>query len=226
MWDLGAPPGIGTAIPQDPCELEPSIQLDRDHLLIRNAAGETLSAYPFSDPRDEWVLAVRTALLDPGLNHLGQRTLREHLAGMSWAGVIGTVAECGRPIVNYRAVGSGDIISFSDRGIAETFDAYLADLQGAWTTSRDIERLGRAAWLENTRAAFEARDAIRYYDFPFDAETCHQGARYLELTTPQRFPISDDNVVDFTGYATQVQLTGEMQMPLSEVEALLVANRH
>lgn len=143
---------------------------------------------------------------------------------MSWAGTIEIVAECGRPIVNYRPVGSGDIISFSRQGIAETYDAYLAELHGFWSTPLDIERLGRAAWLENTRAAFEARDATRYRDFPFDAETCHQGARYLALTTAQLFPISDDNVVDFTGYATQVQLTGPMQMPLAEVEALLVAN--
>jgi hypothetical protein len=102
-----------------------------------------------------------------------------------------------------------------DGPIPLSFEAYLlSDLSGCrfpfhlnWVEDE----------LEYELNLYNQLDAWRYDGFPFDAETCQKDNRYLGLGPTEFYPISADGIVDFSGYASQLEVTGNLQVPLDEV---------
>lgn len=220
-WDLAEPPSPGLErAPTTPCQTEFSYRLDTEYLLLRNDEGQILSAWPITSAEDEWLRAVRTALAAPEVDFPWSRPLREHLRHQPWAGEILTIEDCSRPVTRSAGLFSSDRSrDWVDDGIPPDFESFR-DTQRQRPGQRLSEETD-AELTERLRADWAFFDATRYERFPFDRETCQAGARYLRLLTDQLFPISDDDIVDFTGYASQMRLTGDMQISLSEVMTLM-----
>ncbi|MBO6728360.1 MAG: hypothetical protein JJ884_04085 [Maricaulis sp.] len=221
FWDAGRAPEPGFIIGGNgDCADGYTFVLDLDYLVIRNEAGQILSAHPFNSPTDEWVIAVRTALASPEVDFPWSRPLREHLRHQPWGGEVLTVEDCTRPVTRSAGLFSSDRSrDWVDDGIPPDIESFQDTQQQS--PSQRLSEETDAELTERLRADWAYFDSTRYQRFPFDRDTCQVGARYLRLLTHQLFPISDDEIVDFTGYASQMRLTGDMQISLSEVMTLM-----
>jgi hypothetical protein len=220
-WDLAEPPSPGQeSAPTTPCQMEFSFQIGGEYLLLRDVEGHILSAWPIASAEDEWLLAVRTAIASPQADFPWSRPLREHLRHQPWGGEVLTVEDCTRPVTRSAGLFSSDRSrDWVDDGIPPDIESFQDTQQQS--PSQRLSEETDAELTERLRADWAYFDSTRYQRFPFDRDTCQVGARYLRLLTYQLFPISDDEIVDFTGYASQMRLTGDMQISLSEVMTLM-----
>lgn len=220
-WDLAEPPSPGQEpAPTSPCQMEFNFRIGGEYLLLRNSEGQILSTWPITSAEDEWLLAVRTAIASPEVDFPWSRPLREHLRHQPWGGEILRIEECTRPVTRSAGLFSSDPSrDWVDQGIPPDFESFR-DIEQPGLSQRRSEGTD-AELAERLRADWAFFDSTRYQRFPFDRDTCQVGARYLRLLTHQLFPISGDDIVDFTGYVSQMRLTGDMQIPLSEVVKLL-----
>lgn len=222
FWDLGGVADlIGTGVyGAGDCSDAVLFDLDADYLVMRDEDGVFLSAVRIDRPDHPWLIATRTSLIDPTNDRPWRRSLADHVAAHPRARVF-RVTDCNRPLLEIEwaspnAFGSvGEL--HEDSGPHTDFVDYLEETQTAI----------RAPWLSpetnehQTRARWEYLDSRRFEPFPFSSVTCELGARYLELATLQLFPVSSEGMIDFSAYATQVELTGPAALPLADVTSWL-----
>ena len=132
------------------------------------------------------------------------------------------VEDCTRPVMR-RTEMAGEWDAWSERedaeisGPAATPSEYIAEALSGYSVVSESQRTADA----EERWAFD--DENRFFEFPFEANSCEIGARYLTFTrwmpVVPMFPINADGIVDFTGYASQIEITGSLEASLDDVMA-------
>lgn len=201
------PPGMGTAETFHPDLLvigcgndQPGFEIGETFLVFRNGSEALSTRYGFNAHiirrrDDAWLDAVQFFIANPSADYLPGRTVRESLAPF-------------RPT---------DIVQFVACEQADPYP-YLAEFSGA--TGTEVHRV-----LEDTYIRFYQRDE----DAGEAREHCAEGgyfllfsgldsARFNDEIWPfiPPFPIRD-GMVDFTHLATQWQIEGPVEIPISEV---------
>lgn len=221
-WDWGELPEVGIGLwgPGD-CSTVLTFEIGEPYLVMRDADGAFLSAAPVAGDDDPWVVAVRRLVEDPSLERGWAMNLEEYVRRHNRAAAY-VVEDCTRPVMR-RTEMAGEWDEWSERedaeisGPAATQSEYIALALSRHSYASETQRRTSAeeGW------AFD--DENRFFEFPFEASSCEIGAQYLTFTrwmpVVPMFPIDADGIVDFTGYASQIEITGPLEASLDDVMA-------
>lgn len=224
FWDNGYLPGNGIGLwgPGD-CSTVLTFAFGQLHLVLRDSEGTFLSSRMVASEDDPWLLAVRTLVAEPDRRFGWAMELEEYLRRQENASEF-IVEDCQRPrIRRLRTAGTISAWEQEDRaeisGPATDFETHLVEDPPWWHAIRDDRDPAEVEIdLEYYRESWQRLDSQRFNEFPFVAETCSVGDRFLNFGWGLPFfPIAETGMVDFTSYASQIEITGPLEANIEEV---------
>tara|TARA_R110000868_G_scaffold43823_17_gene147081 strand:- start:158 stop:1066 length:909 start_codon:yes stop_codon:yes gene_type:complete len=221
-WDAAHFPELGIALyePGD-CTTGIKFIIDQPYLVLRDDSGVAMGTEPIFGPDQPWLTAVRYLLANPEAAYGRHMSLEEYLRRQN-AATVYEVTDCTLPLLTRRRV-MGDVSDWEIEhdevisGPPSALESYLIQTEARFRSYWNFSESSLAEGLEYAAETWADVDSARFSEFPFDSDTCHPTARYVRTSWGTYFPIANGGDVDFSGYASQVEITGPLTASLADV---------
>jgi len=221
-WDAARLPEIGRPLyGAGDCSMAIKFVIGLPQLVLRDVSGVAIGTVPIFGPDQPWLTAARYLLANPEAAYGRHMSLEEYLRRQN-AATLYEVTDCTRPVLTRRRV-MGDVSDWEIEhdetvsGPPATRESFLAEEEARLRSYWNVSESNLTGQLESAAAAWGDVDAARFSDFPFDSNTCLMGTRYIRTSRDTYFQIADGEDVDFSGYASQVEVTGPLTASLTDV---------
>ncbi|WP_417494997.1 hypothetical protein [Maricaulis sp.] len=221
-WDAGRLPDIGLQLyGAGDCSSVIEFVIGTPLLVLRSASGVAMGTVPLFESNEPWLTAVRYLLANPEAAYGRHMSLEEYLRRQN-AATVYEVTDCTLPLLTRRRV-MGDVSEWEIEhdevisGPPSALESYLIQTEARFRSYWNFSESSLAEGLEYAAEMWADVDSARFSEFPFDSDTCHPTARYVRTSWGTYFPIANGGDVDFSGYASQVEITGPLTASLADV---------